>query len=47
MKVVAGEDAETLERVARAYEAIVDAGGASGALHQGGRGRQGHREHAA
>ncbi len=26
VKVVAGEDAETLERVARAYEAIVDAG---------------------
>ena len=47
MKVVSGEDAATLERVADAYGAIIDGRRAPRAVDQGRRGRQGHREHAA
>ena len=47
IKVVAGDTPETLERVAALYERIVEAGRAPLLQHQGGRGLQGDREHAA
>ena len=47
MKVVSGEDAETLERVADVYGADHRGGRAPRAVDQGRRGREGHREHAA
>ena len=47
VKVVSGEDAATLERVADAYGAIIDAGVHRASSHQGRRGGEGHREHAA
>ena len=47
MKVVSGEDAETLERVAAVYGAHRHGRRPPGAVDQGRRGGQGHREHAA
>ena len=46
-KVVSGQDAATLEIVADVYGSVVTAGIHRGAVDQGGRGRQGDREHPA
>jgi UDP-N-acetyl-D-galactosamine dehydrogenase len=46
LKIVSGDTPETLEKVAEVYEKIV-ARRAPRVQHQGGRGRQGHREHPA
>ena len=47
LKVVSGDDAETLEKVAELYALGGEGGRLQGLLDQGGRGRQGDREHPA